>query len=831
MKIINKFKSKKDYNTIFSLVFLIFIITSFLLKVYPFGDNTFLWTDSDQYLAVDSYFSTLLGKNNIFYSWGNVLGGNALSLFAYYCFSPLSILFFLFKSNVVLGSHILLFIKIELCALSFCYCLRYISKKDFWIRIILSLSYAYMGYVVFYAWNISWLDGVLLLPLMYVGLNKFLKGGKPYLYVFSLAIAIISNFYIGYMLGIASVLFYCIYVLIESDNLLDTIKRTLGKYILFTGIAVGMSCCILIPTYLALPESRSVSLMQMFKEMHLNCKPSEILSSLFSGQKNELNTNSPLVYCGILPFMLAILFFLNEKINIKRKFVYGLLIFIFFLSFSNSFINIIWHGFSDNAWFNYRYSFIFTFILLIISYESYFSSKKILNKKEITNILSKLVLVFLIGIIFVLENANGKNNYILLMMDVFIFILIFIQFYNKKRINNLIVLLSICAIVLNNYSYLHTYVQSNYSSYQNQKENIDSIKKVINDESFYRMDKDYITSRCDALLCDYNGVTNYASTENLNALNTSKRLGMNQTWMWAKYTSNAPYSSETLLGLKYIISKNSNNKPYKKIGINNGEVIYKNNNAFPIIFSVKSFYDISYDKLNDFEYQNKIWRSMNDIGENVFKKNDVIVSNDNDEKKIDISVLSSGAVYVYFPSSEINSIINVTNNKNGNIKYDRYESIYYVGEYKRGDIVSLEIDAEKDINKDLIVSYSEQKEIVRKNAKLINSQNINIKEVSSSHLEVEYKGDSNKIATTIPYDQGWSVYDNGKKIETRSNWNSFLYFELDNKKEHKIKMIYYPKGFKLGVAVSSVSIILLLGYVVYDKRLFQKSKFREINNG
>lgn len=115
----------------FILVLAVFMISSFLLKVYPFGGNTFLWTDSDQYLAVDSYFSTLLGKNDIFYSLGNVLGGNALSLLSYYCFSPLNFIFFLFKNNIVLGSQILLFIKLELCALTFCYCLRCLNKNGF----------------------------------------------------------------------------------------------------------------------------------------------------------------------------------------------------------------------------------------------------------------------------------------------------------------------------------------------------------------------------------------------------------------------------------------------------------------------------------------------------------------------------------------------------------------------------------------------------------------------------------------------------------------------------------------------------------------------------
>ena len=113
---------------------------------------------------------------------------------------------------------------------------------------------------------------------------------------------------------------------------------------------------------------------------------------------------------------------------------------------------------------------------------------------------------------------------------------------------------------------------------------------------------------------------------------------------------------------------------------------------------------------------------------------------------------------------------------------------------------------------------NEQKEVIEKNADLINDQDIHIEEVSSSHLEIEYIGNAIKIATTIPYDEGWSIYDNGQKVEIQSNWDSFISFELGNQSNHKIKMVYYPKGLKTGIAISSLSLLILAVYVVYDKK-------------
>lgn len=98
------------------------------------------------------------------------------------------------------------------------------------------------------------------------------------------------------------------------------------------------------------------------------------------------------------------------------------------------------------------------------------------------------------------------------------------------------------SIVLNNYFYLNPYVNDNYTLYQNQIRNRDEINSIINDDSFYRMDKDYSIGRCDPLLYNYRGITNYASSENVKTLSKIKQFGSRKAWMWSHYTSNIPCS-------------------------------------------------------------------------------------------------------------------------------------------------------------------------------------------------------------------------------------------------------------------------------------------------
>ena len=88
-----KIKKLKPYGitALLALVTLLLILCT--TKVYPFGDHAFMWTDGNQYFSFERYFGSISGKNDIFYTWGNVLGGNALSQLAYYAFSPFNVLY------------------------------------------------------------------------------------------------------------------------------------------------------------------------------------------------------------------------------------------------------------------------------------------------------------------------------------------------------------------------------------------------------------------------------------------------------------------------------------------------------------------------------------------------------------------------------------------------------------------------------------------------------------------------------------------------------------------------------------------------------------------
>ena len=65
------------------------------------------------------------------------------------------------------------------------------------------------------------------------------------------------------------------------------------------------------------------------------------------------------------------------------------------------------------------------------------------------------------------------------------------------------------------------------------------------------------------------------------------------------------------------------------------------------------------------------------------------------------------------------------------------------------------------------------------------------------------------IYTSIPYDKGWTVYIDNKKIDTFQIGNALLGFDI-TKGNHNIKLIYTPKYLEIGTIISAISLIGLI---------------------
>ncbi|MBP5291786.1 MAG: YfhO family protein, partial [Lachnospiraceae bacterium] len=152
--------------------------------IYPFGDSTFLKLDMYHQYApfLRSFARKLRGDESLLFAWDIGMGTNYVPLYAYYLASPFYWISGLIPDSLVLDfMSYLTVLKIGLCGLTMSI---YLSKKyrtRSYAITIFGLSYALCGYIAAYSWCLMWLDVLVFTPLVFYGLERLEKDGRPFL--------------------------------------------------------------------------------------------------------------------------------------------------------------------------------------------------------------------------------------------------------------------------------------------------------------------------------------------------------------------------------------------------------------------------------------------------------------------------------------------------------------------------------------------------------------------------------------------------------------------------------------------------------------------------
>ena len=360
--------------------------------LHPFGEGSVLVLDlNGQYISFyEALHDILHGDADLFYSFSRNLGGEFLGIYDYYVASPFALLLGLFPESMILEALLFLFmLKAALCGLFMSlYLYKHAAGKPNHIVILLfSLMYSLSSYCIVQQHNSMWIDAVMFLPLLALGIESLIRYGKFRLFVFSLAITVWSNFYIGYMVVIFTVL-YCFYDYFAHNQ--NNENNPLGeknhfiKSVMRVGVWSVLAICMAALVILSARYSLS------FGKSDFSTPNWEITQKidLFSFFQKFLPCSydtvrpagRPIVYCGILTVMLIPAYFMSKKFSMQEKVASALFILFFVASFAVSSLDLIWHGFQKPNWLNFRYSFMLCFLLVALAYRTFerieFSSRK-----------------------------------------------------------------------------------------------------------------------------------------------------------------------------------------------------------------------------------------------------------------------------------------------------------------------------------------------------------------------------------------------------------------------------------------------------------------------
>ena len=856
----------------FLIPLLLFYLVFIIRKIYPFGNGTVLVLDLNaQYVYFfEALRDAIFGENSLIYSFERAMSGEFLGILAYYLASPLSFIVALFpKGNIQEAILLIILAKCGLCGLNANIYLTKTRKLSEVGALIFSNCYALSAYGIIYSSNTMWIDCMYLLPLIMLGIETLIRERKYLLYTISLAVALISSYYIGYMICIFSVVYFIAYYLYctpeergESLEKLHFIKSGL-RFSLFSIISAAMASPMLLTALHSLSFGKDEFSNPKWA-FTVKTEFLDIFTKLLPASYDTIRPEGmPFIYCSVLCVILAVIYFMIPTISSRKKASMGTVAAILAISFCGSTIDLVWHGFQFPNWLNFRYSFIFTFIMIVIAADA-FTRLKDVNPSVITG----TVMVFIV-LCAVLQKFEYErlNEFAVIWAGVgcAIAALIGIRAAIKHPGAGSVALLclTLAELLGNAISGIYMldddvgYTKHSYYTEFADKYLSDAEYMKENDPTFYRSENLAMRKVNDNYAIGLNGLSGSTSTLNKKVIDYLAEMGYSSRSNHSNY-SDTNIVGDSLLGIKYILSdgKKVVEPKYKLIYTDpdDSTVIYQNPYALPLAYTVNSDYT-SFDfksASNPFELMNIMCGSMLDgkSTANIFRSNKYQVSLENAEKssnslrdtykktktsksaRVNFTVTAErdGVMYAFFP---------VTNGyrKKTNIKYNGTEvknyfltdkhGILCLGTHKKGDVVTVSLSLEED---SLILDQSEYFYVLDDKTFSQTMQKLSegSAKLDSKYSETKFSGKisvdngRNTFMVTMPYDKNIRIYANGKRYETFEVAGIFTGISLEDG-EYDFVVKYVSEELNLGLILAFFGIAALVLYIYAEKKLKAKS--------
>lgn len=582
----------------------------FSREIYPIGDGSVLVLDlNGQYVwFYEALRNFVRGDADLLYSFSRAMGGEFLGIYAYYLASPLSFLVCLFPTDRMLEGLLTLFLlKTAICGGTFGYYMYKTSKERRPVAIIIfSVFYALSSYGIVQQHNTMWIDAMMWLPLITLGIESLIKYGRFKLYTALLAVTLFSNFYIGFMVCIYCFFYFVLYYIAHSEDSRNNplrerlhLLKSVLRMAFFSLLAVGIAMVILISAYYSLSFGKSTF---STPEWVWNLK-FDILDLLYKFLPGSYDTvrpeGYPFVYCGVLTLLLLPAYFLSKKYPMRQKICSAVFVFLFIASFSLSVIDLFWHGFQRPNWLNYRYSFMLVFYLCVLACRAL----TVLESFPLRTVAGTGAIIAVLCVIlqkYTDEKYVDPNDYTciwftLIMIVVYLSVLGLMRTSKAKEVVcvGLVAAVSI-EVFLNGLWSMNALdsdvVYSGYSGYNDYLKEVRPIVEMVqdSDDSFYRMEKTMFRKLNDNMALNVRGLSGSTSTLNQETIKFLDAMGYASQSHWSKYLGGTPVN-DSLLGLKYIIADTNFDcfNSYYEVYAQNGKyTAYRNPYALSIAYGV-----------------------------------------------------------------------------------------------------------------------------------------------------------------------------------------------------------------------------------------------------
>ena len=825
----------------FGIPFVVSMIICAAAGIYPFGDNCILHVD--MYHQYCPFFMEMQEKltsgGSFLYSWNLGLGSDFVALYAYYLASPLNWLLLLCPKGLVIEfMTVTIWIKIALAGLFFFWYLRehfqLIGKDGKYHTntvlpaLVFSTAYAFSGFVATYSWNIMWMDSIALAPLIILGLELLVKKNKPALYYVTLALSILCNFYISLIICIFLVLYFVILFFEQKKGKFMACVR----FAWYSLLAGGTGAILLIPEakVLSYAESADASFPEavewyfgIIEELSRLCTT----ATPYTG-----NDHWPNLYCGAFTVLLVLMYVLNKRINWKEKLPRVLMLVLFILSFANNYLDYFWHGLRFPNSLPGRQSFLFIFMMLVIGYETLLKRKG----SRIWHAVVAMALTFAVLIAGgVKTDASITDSLAFILTGIFIAaygICFVLHQIGTKQIRTMMKSfafgLAMGEVILNMaitgfYSLDRTAYLAKMEDYH---ELLDFAEMDANLEAengamtFYRVEDYERKTKNDDCLYGYPSGTIFSSLMNIEVSHFYQSLYMEGGRNYYCYNGATPVIS-SMLSMKYMLSDNDmGSNALRQLIATSGEYyLYENKYCLPLGFMmhedvIDKWYYESGQKVS---HINRLVHALGSNGNTLYKADATM---EVEEGTTTITVAEDGIYYANYETCGADNL-NIQINGGPITRYNKttHRYLFELGECQAGDQITITNSKSEEIT---FTVYKLNLKAVEEAYEALSQQTM----VTETYNDTSIKGsidvkEAGRLILSIPNEEGWTLYVDGKETEILDFKDTFISVYLEEG-HHDIELKYMTPGLVIGAVISVVCICLfvftMLGRKMWEQR-------------
>ncbi|MBR7178591.1 MAG: YfhO family protein [Oscillospiraceae bacterium] len=849
-----------------------------------FGNVSMLYSDMyHQYFPFWVEFGRAIRSGDgLLWNWAAGMGMDYLSLISYYLASPLNLISVIVPAGWELEVYSLLMpVKLGLASLFFAIFLNKIfDKEDISIALFGSM-YALCGWALAYQWNVMWLDTFALLPLTVLGMVWLLRDKKPLLYTLTLFLSIFSNYYIGFFVCIFILLLFFCYEISRWRGF----KRLCADFFRigwFTVIAIGMTCMLELPALAGLqntqssvnafPEGFKLNIADENTWMGLLDAMRQVAGNTMGGLTPSFKEGLPNLYSGVGSIILAVLFLTGKDVKWRDKFFSLALLVFFTVSFIVRQLDYIWHGFHFTNMIPYRFSFLFSFVVLYMAYKAW----TIRDSFRLWQLI--LAGAAALGLIACSESRT-EPVFLAYSLGFSAVYLIALGYQLPGKLSEdadeeavlahaeetehrrafascclaIVFALELCMNVLNfgiRFSYTYN------TNYPKGTEDTVKVMEFLNereyDTLFYRTETTHSQTLNDGALNGYKGISTFTSSANVRVTEFMKAMGYGAKNTYNRYCfeESSPVAN-LFLGIKYMLERDDDVEPnrYFDTVFSSGDVYLLENNAYlPLGFMTEpELAELRFSGREHFDLQNSVFSAATGLYSDVWSRIDAEVTGENvtitsasgptakyEDAQSDASVTFSftadrdGFLCLDFDVTDRNSY---TVHCNGEKLYSETLSLTQMiaaCDVTVGDVIDVKLTCKPDEEGRMTVRAAIlNDELFRQGVERLRESTWELTAFESTRITgtVNCARDG-LLYTSIPQDGGWRVYVDGTEAEPILVGEVMTAVSL-TAGEHTVEYVYRNDAFALGWKISVISLLLLgatlpLYYVRRKKGKFEK---------